>query len=195
MSRSTLGLVSCLALCLSLLGCSDGEGDPEPDPGPTSTAPPTPSETGSPGSTSSTGPTTAAFSCDDVTDAELTDATGVSQRVLGPVFDRPLPSCRTAFDQEGMTIEWSFAADSSTFAVIGQEAQLPGLDRHRITIGDEPAWLLEGRVVDTDTALVVLLLDGVKLTVDANTAGDRDAPVTGAQLRAGAEAVASSYVG
>ena len=197
MSRSTLGPVLSLLLCLSLAACSGDDPDDPADPSPP------PGSSTEPSAGPSTGPTAevteaapdGTFSCDQVTDEALSEATGADQRVLSPVLDGPLPSCRTAFDDRGMTIQWDFNDDSSSFAEVGEESELPGLEREEIEIGAERAWLLQGQVVGTDTARVVLLVDRVKLTVDANTAGDDAAAVTADELRTAAEAVASVYVG
>lgn len=191
MSRSTLGLASVLLLSSALVGCN---GD---DPGTASPTAPTTSAgtqttTTSPEPTEPTDP--AGGQCALVTDEDLTTATGTEQRVLEPVSQGAFTECRTAFDERGMTVQWDLVEASSSFAEVGEEAQLPGLDRREVQVGDQRAWLLEGRIVDTDSVQVVLLLDGVKLSVDANDAGDSTASVTEAQLRAAAEAVAAAYV-
>lgn len=131
--------------------------------------------------------------CDTVTSARLTDATGVAQEVLTDGEGSVL-QCRTAFDERGMTIEWDVVPATMSFAEIGEYADLPGLERTRTTIGPARAWLLQGSVVGTRSVRLVLVVDGLKLEVDANDAADSSSTVTPAQLRAGARAVAESYL-
>ena len=187
MSRSTLGLASLFVLSLALVGCN---GD---DPGTASPTAPS-SSAGTQTTTTSPPPTEpTGGQCALVTDEELTVATGTGQRVLEPVSEGAFTECRTAFDDRGMTVQWDLVADTGSFADTGEEAQLPGLDRREVQIGDQRAWLLQGRIGDTDSVQLVLLLDEVKLSIDANDAGDGSASVTQAQLRAAAEAVAAIY--
>ena len=181
MSRSGFGLVSLVLLCAMAAGCSDDGSDetaPVPSASPTSTDTP-----------SGSGP------CEQVTDEALTEATGVDQAILGPVSEGAFTECRTGFDERGMTIQWDLTEDTSSFADVGEEAEIRGLTRREISVGDTPAWLVQGTVADTDTVRIVLLVDGLKLSVDANDAASSTATVTTQQLLRGAEAVASAYAG
>ena len=186
----TTGIVAVAAL---LTGCgSDAPGSvAAPTGAPSSTAgAEDPEGLASPAGPDGAGDPTAR--CDTVTSARLTDATGVAQEVLTDGEGSVL-QCRTAFDERGMTIEWDVVPATMSFAEIGEYADLPGLERTRTTIGPARAWLLQGSVVGTGSVRLVLVVDGLKLEVDANDAADSSSTVTPAQLRAGARAVAESY--
>ncbi len=182
---------ACALLSLALLaGCGDDE-PASPDPTSPSSSSGTPAGPTAP----ETGPAEAGDGpCSQVTDAALTEATGTAQEVLSPVSEGAFVECRTAFDARGMTVQWDIVEATSPFSDIGEQEQLPGLGLREVRIGGQPAWLLQGTVVDTESVRIVMLLDDRKLSVDANDAADPSATVARPQLRAAAEAVAEAYV-
>ncbi len=94
-----------------------------------------------------------------------------------------------------MIIEWGFTSEVDPFPVAGRKADYPGLTRTRVTLGKgTPAWLLVGRVANTNTTRVVTVVDGRRLVVNANDRGGVISEVPIADLETAARAVAADYV-
>ncbi|MBA3781872.1 MAG: hypothetical protein H0X12_08485 [Nocardioides sp.] len=113
--------------------------------------------------------------------------------MLEPSVRGVLIRCGTKVSDDDMVLSWRFKPLVNSLETEGEAAELPGLKRRSIQLGEStPARLLTGTVVGPRVAEVVTVLGAQTLIVNATTAGV-DAAVTSKTLEETSTQIAAAY--